>query len=427
MKAYRERKEAEEKAAKEKKAQQEAERAKKLAEAQQRQNGRNDLNAQSRQYSEQVQSKAAKESKGLQTLANIKPPKKIDFATAKDINSQLESVGEEIKRLSRSLNDDTVRTPEEEKAIAGTIERLRQGLKDIPQQQKLGKGNFSFAAETDANGHLMGLRITEYKGADGKMQSMSSPKKTDVSQMDKGEKISHMSRIIEKASLESPVRMTSTESRKMAESMMKAIDKKDKAGLMELCRIANQPGREAFSAITGVELPKDIKGTIKAIGDFCDSPSGGDGKGNDNPTPPPPPPEKKEEASVRSETAQNSAKEEAQADKKDKAEVKQQFGNADTAMQAFKKRQADRRARLDQEDDSQLGAGIMAQLKKQGKAAGKKKKGGKGGVTTDEALEYEYPDLWAAMNEVSPLEEESEEDVWADVYDAALASMGVEG
>ena len=174
---YLKRKEAREKAEAEKQAKIKAEREERLRQAQmgRRDNSRG-LNNQSQQFEVEAMKKTdPTKSENFKAISELKPPEKIDNESANALNEQFDKVSAEIAKLEGELKrneEEGTLKPAEIQERVGMIGHLRQGLSDVFNKRKLGQGNFTFAKKVDGSGNINGLRISSYKGADGKMSAV---------------------------------------------------------------------------------------------------------------------------------------------------------------------------------------------------------------------------------------------------------------
>ena len=175
--AYLKRKEEREKAEAEKQAKIKAEREARLRQAQMghRDNSRG-LNNQSQQFEVEAMKKTdPTKSENFKAISELKPPEKIDNESANALNEQFDKVSAEIAKLEGELKrneEEGTLKPAEIQERVGMIGHLRQGLSDVFTKKKLGQGNFTFAKKVDGSGNINGLRISSYKGADGKMSAV---------------------------------------------------------------------------------------------------------------------------------------------------------------------------------------------------------------------------------------------------------------
>lgn len=174
---YLKRKEAREKAEAEKQAKIKAEREERLRQAQmgRRDNSRG-LNNQSQQFEVEAMKKTdPTKSENFKAISELKPPEKIDNESANALNEQFDKVADEIAKLESELKrneEEGTLKPSEIQERVGMIGHLRKGLTDVFAKRKLGLGNFTFAKKVDGSGNINGLRISSYKGADGKMSAV---------------------------------------------------------------------------------------------------------------------------------------------------------------------------------------------------------------------------------------------------------------
>lgn len=174
---YLKRKEEREKAEAEKQAKIKAEREARLRQAQMghRDNSRG-LNNQSQQFEVEAMKKTdPTKSENFKAISELKPPEKIDNESANALNEQFDKVSAEIAKLEGELKrneEEGTLKPAEIQERVGMIGHLRQGLSDVFTKRKLGQGNFTFAKKVDGSGNINGLRISSYKGADGKMSAV---------------------------------------------------------------------------------------------------------------------------------------------------------------------------------------------------------------------------------------------------------------
>lgn len=192
MKEYLERVEAKKKAEAEKQALIDKERDKKLKASEElakRGISNRGLNSQSSQFAQKAMNDTdPNKSETYKYLTDMKVPEKIDNDSANEINNKLSKVSQEISKLQGELRaDEDARnlSNEEKREKAGLIAHLRQGLSDILDKQKLGKGNFSFSRDVDQSGNINGLSIVSFKGKNGEMERVkptSNKKKSQTSE-----------------------------------------------------------------------------------------------------------------------------------------------------------------------------------------------------------------------------------------------------
>ena len=189
MKEYLERVEAKKKADAEKQALIDKERDKKLKASEElakRGISNRGLNSQSSQFAQKAMNDTdPNKSETYKYLTDMKVPEKIDNDSANEINNKLSKVSQEISKLQGELRaDEDARnlSNEEKREKAGLIAHLRQGLSDILDKQKLGKGNFSFSRDVDQSGNINGLSIVSFKGKNGEMERVKPTSNKNKSQ-----------------------------------------------------------------------------------------------------------------------------------------------------------------------------------------------------------------------------------------------------